>query len=144
MKSEKSMCFCFLIGFLRSLNYWILHSSLFTLHFKKLLDSSLFTLHFSLNLALHSSLFTPPSCFPSSSRLQSFHRSATCVNPLQELRLNNANRGFLLYQLKQRRATEGTRTKIKAEVSTCVKASLRLRHLWNGRKKTLDRRKVRP
>ena len=46
MKSEKSMCFYFLRGFLQSFNYWILHSSLFTLHFKKLLDSSLLTINF--------------------------------------------------------------------------------------------------
>ena len=46
MKSEKSMCFCFLRGFLQSFNYWILHSSFFTLHFKKLLDSSLLTFNF--------------------------------------------------------------------------------------------------
>ena len=40
------MCFCFLRGFLQSFNYWILHSSFFTLHFKKLLDFSLLTFNF--------------------------------------------------------------------------------------------------
>nr|DAH36537.1 MAG TPA: hypothetical protein [Caudoviricetes sp.] len=81
----------------------------------------------------HFSFFTPPSCFPPSSHFQSFHRPPSSIHPLQKLRLNSCHRSLLLYQLEERRATEGTRTKIKAEVSTSVKASLRLRHLWNGR-----------
>ena len=90
------------------------------------------------------SSFRKAACFPSSSHFQSFLRSTTCVNPLQELRLDSSHRSLLLNQLKERRPLERTRTKIETEVRTSVKASLRLTHLRHGRQKALDRRKVSP
>ena len=58
------------------------------------------------------SSFRPTGGFPSSSRLQSFQRPATCVNPLQKLRLDSSPRSLLLYQLEERRPTERTRAKV--------------------------------
>ena len=88
------------------------------------------------------SSFRPTGGFPSSSRLQSFQRPATCVNPLQKLRLDSSHRSLLLYQLKQRRPTERTRAQVKAEVSTSVKPPLRLADFGHSRQEVLNRLEV--
>ena len=85
------------------------------------------------------SSFRPTGGFPSSSRLQSFQRPATCVNPLQKLRLDSSHRSLLLYQLEERRPTERTRAQVKAEVSTSVKPPLRLADFGHSRQEVLNR-----
>ena len=85
------------------------------------------------------SSFRPTGGFPSSSRLQSFQRPATCIHPPQELRLHGSHRSLLLYQLEERRPTERTRAKVEAEVSTSVKPPLRLADFGHSRQEVLNR-----
>ena len=82
--------------------------------------------------------------FPPSPRIQSFHLPTPGIHPLQELRLNSSHRSLLLYQLEERRPTERTRAKIKAEVSTSVKPPLRLADFRHSRQEALYRLQVLP